>query len=211
MVAETIRAGVVAGGLLLAIYAALAHFGALTSGADSGAENGAQTLTYLVRFLFGPLGTAILAVIFVLACMNTCVGLLSCCSEYFSKTFPILPYRGWVILFAVTSLLVSNLGLTRILSLSVPVLNAIYPVAIVLILLALCHRWLVSFPLVYPSAILCTGVVSILCALSKTGLPIPFLTPAVKVLPLYQLDLAWVLPALLGVGAGLVLSRMRKA
>ena len=203
---ETMRAGLLAGGLLLVIYAALAHFGALTSGAASGAENGAQTLTFLVDFLFGPVGSALLAAIFVLACMNTCVGLLSCCSEYFSTLCPRLGYRGWVILFAVVSLLVSNLGLTRILALSVPVLNAIYPVAIVLILLALLHRWLGRFPLVYPAAILCTGVVSVLCALVKAKVPLLQLGALVQALPLYEEDLAWLLPAAAGLLAGVLLS-----
>ena len=40
-------------------------------------------------------------------------------------------------IFALVSMAVSNAGLTQILAVSVPVLNAIYPVAIVLIFLAL--------------------------------------------------------------------------
>lgn len=204
VVRETIWAGILAGGLLLAIYAMLAHFGALTSGADSGAENGAQTLTFLVEFLFGRVGSAILAVIFLLACMNSCVGLLSSCSEYFSLTFPRLSYRGWVLLFTGASAAVANLGLTRILSLSVPVLNAIYPVAIVLILLALSHRFWTGLPLVYPVAVFCTGAVSVLCALAKAR--VPLLEGVVKHLPLYEIDLAWLLPAAVGVLAGTLLS-----
>ena len=63
------------------------------------------------------------------------MGLLSCCSNYFRDTFPVLGYRGWLTVFAVTSTIIANAGLTAILKFSVPVLVAIYPLALVLIIL----------------------------------------------------------------------------
>ena len=90
VVRETIFAGFVAGILLITVYAALAHIGAEAGGAGLTGENGAQTLTGVVIQQFGHAGLFILGAIFFIACLNTCVGLLSCCSNYFRDTFPVL-------------------------------------------------------------------------------------------------------------------------
>ena len=125
----------IAGGILVLVYAALAHIG------GRGRrlwffENGAQTLNQMVRFLFGKAGLIMLAAIFFIACLNTCIGLISCRSRYFCTLLPRIGYRMWAFIFAVVSLIIANAGLNRILEISVPVLNAIYPAAIVLILLS---------------------------------------------------------------------------
>ena len=119
VVRETIFAGFVAGFLLITVYAALAHIGAEAGGAGLTGENGAQTLTGVVIQQFGHAGLFILGAIFFIACLNTCVGLLSCCSNYFRDTFPVLGYRGWLTVFAVTSTIIANAGLTAILKFSV--------------------------------------------------------------------------------------------
>lgn len=133
---ETIRAGGIAGLLLAVVYSCLAYVGVTASGFEQTASNGADVLTFMVHRLFGTAGTVIIALIFFIACLNVCIGLLSCCSEYFSQTFPALGYRGWLVLFAGASLIVSNAGLNTIIRVSAPALGMIYPVAIVLIVLA---------------------------------------------------------------------------
>ena len=64
-----------------------------------------------MSWMYGPAGTALLGLIFVIACLNTCIGLFSCCSEYFSLQWPKIPYRAWVVIFAVISFFVSIAGL----------------------------------------------------------------------------------------------------
>ena len=85
---STVRAGGVAAVLFLSVYSMLAHIGALSGGAFPGTTNGAATMTNLVGAIFGPWGRAILAAVFVIACFNTCVGLLSSCSTYFHTLLP---------------------------------------------------------------------------------------------------------------------------
>lgn len=65
---SAIRAGLVAGGLLLAVYAMLGHAGALTGAAVPGLATGAEVLTVLAERLFGKAGLVLLAAIFMLAC-----------------------------------------------------------------------------------------------------------------------------------------------
>lgn len=123
--------------------------------------NGAKVLTFAAGTMFGSAGEAILGVIFFIACLNTCVGLLSCCSEFFCQLIPVLKYRMWVLLFAAVSVVVANAGLTRILALSTPVLNAIYPVAIMLIFLSFLKT---ATSGMYRLGVLFTGIVSVFYA-----------------------------------------------
>lgn len=206
VIGETILAGGIAGVLLILVYAALAHIGAMSGGAFEAAPNGARTLNQMVGFEFGRIGAVLLAAIFFIACLNTCVGLLSCCSKYFCTIIPGISYRIWVFLFAGISLVISNAGLNRILEISVPVLNAVYPVAIVLILLALTHPVWERFSLVYPVAVLCTGIVSTGAVLDQIGTAPSLLSGLLKMLPFYKIGLEWILPAVFGIFAGIVLS-----
>ena len=203
VVRGTVGAGIIAGVVLLAVYSMMAHVGALSGDAFPGAENGAQVLTRVVSALFGPLGAIILAAIFVIACFNVCVGLISSCGEYFHGLVPRISYRVWAVIFAVVSMAIANAGLNLILKVSVPILSAIYPVAIVLIVLSFFHRWLSRWRAVYPTAILCTGVASVVFAAADY---LPELKNALSGLPLANLGLGWVLPAAAGIVLGLVLS-----
>ena len=153
---ETVFAGWIAGALLLAVYAMLTFVGRLSGTAFPGTADGTEVLMRTAEHLFGKAGALILALIFVIACFNTCVGLLSCCGKYFNGCFPRIGYRAWVWGFAAVSAVLANVGLEAILLFSVPVLNAIYPLAILLIALAFLKRALTRFPAVYPwTALLC--------------------------------------------------------
>ncbi len=202
VVKETIHAGFIAGGVLLMVYSALAHVGAVTGGALGLGENGAQTLNQAVRFLYGNGGLVMLAAIFFIACLNTCIGLISCCSRYFCTIVPKVGYRSWALLFALVSLVISNIGLNRILEVSVPVLNAIYPVAIVLILLSFGFPDGRKWKAAYVFCISLTGIVSVLLSLEQAGLS--FLNPGLSILPLYDMGLGWIGPAIVGLLAGVL-------
>lgn len=210
VVRYTVRAGCMAGVLLLVVYAMLAHIGALSGGAFPGATNGAEVLTNLVPALFGTPGSVLLAAIFVIACFNVCVGLISSCAEYFNMICPKLSYRTWAILFAAVSMLIANAGLDLILSLSVPVLSIIYPVAIALIALALLQRWVGRRPLVYPVTVLFTGVASVLYTLRDLKVLPAALSDLLGAMPLAEQGLGWLLPALVGMVVGLALPQRKR-
>ena len=209
VVGETINAGFVAGGILLLVYGALAHVGAVTGGAFGPAENGAQTLNQAVSFLYGRTGLVMLAVVFFIACLNTCIGLISCCSKYFCTIVPGIGYRTWAIIFALSSFVISNVGLTKILQISVPVLSAIYPVAIVLILLSFGFRDGKRWRSVYVCAISLTGVISVMLSLEQAGVTV--LHQIMSKLPLYTTGLGWIVPALVGLVIGVVLAVLNKS
>lgn len=204
-----ILAGLIAGALFIVVYSALAHTGAVSGGSFADASNGAEVLTNLVSFLFGKVGIIILGLIFVIACLNTCIGLLCCCSEYFS-TITKISYKSWLFIFTIASFFISIAGLNAILAISVPVLNALYPISIVLIALGLFNGFFKKFKYSYPCAITFTAVVSIIYALNSIK-PTPVIEAVLTKIPPYNLDLCWIIPAVAGTVLGIILSSVKKS
>lgn len=210
VVSSSIKAGLIAGALLIAVYSMLCHLGAASGGRFGETENGAQTLNNVMTYIFGEPGAILLAVIFTVACLTTCVGLITSCSEYFETLSSKVSYKAWVRILSLSSMVLANMGLTKILAVSVPVLNAIYPIAIMLIVLAMLDKLFNGNKMVYSFTILFTGVVSVVDALSQAGINVGFLVNAFSKLPLYSQGLGWIVPAVLGMVLGYVVSLMNK-
>lgn len=206
VVKETIYAGWVAGVVLVFVYGMLAYIGALSSQQFAGAADGTQTLIVMTQYLFGKVGIILLAFIFIIACFNTCVGLLSCCGKYFNEIMPKISYRNWVFLFAFVSMLISNVGLQNILKFSAPILNSLYPMAIVLIILAYAHPFIKKYKAIYPWMVGFSTVSSLIELLAHYEIKIPVLTTIVEKIPGYELGFGWILPALLGFVIGICVS-----
>lgn len=207
MIRYTVRAGIIAGTILSSVYLMLAYIGMQSSGVYKLQENGAWTLRAIVHQLFGDTGAVLLATIFTLACLTTCVGLITSISQFFAKLFNKIAYRTWVILIVVFSLIICNQGLTTILSISVPVLDAIYPISIVLIALGLSDKWIRNNKYIYPVTIGCVGITSVLRAIENTGINLGVLGKVFHKLPLYSLGLGWVLVAAVCVILTLLIGR----
>lgn len=212
---HTVLAGIFAGTILALVYAMLSYMGMCSSGVYAIQENGAWTLRCIVYQLFGAPGAVLLAAIFTLACLTTCVGLINSISQYFSTLFRKISYRAWVYIITFFSFLVCNLGLSMILSISIPILNAIYPVSIVLILLGLSHDLWKGNRFAYPMTVAGTAAVSIAFALGDAGLPLGVLGQLLHRLPLYRLGFGWVCVAagmlLLSFGVNALLRRAHAA
>ena len=206
VVSSSIKAGLIAGTLLIAVYSMLCHLGATSGGRFGETENGAVTLNNVMTYVFGEPGAILLAVIFTVACLTTCVGLITSCSEYFETLSSKVSYKGWVGILSLSSMVLANMGLTKILAVSVPVLNAIYPIAIMLIVLAMFDKLFNGNRMIYSFTILFTGIVSVVDALSQAGISIDFLVNAFSKLPLYSQGLGWIVPAVLGMVFGYVVS-----
>lgn len=84
---EISRSGVIAGVLMAVIYCGLALAGMQLGTVMPDATNGAAILARSASMHFGLVGTVVVFAIFFLACMNVCIGLISCCSRYFCETY----------------------------------------------------------------------------------------------------------------------------
>lgn len=192
IVRHTRRVGLWVGIMLGLVYVMLAYLGMASSGVYSIEGNGAWTLRCIVKQLYGEAGGIVIASIFTLACLTTCVGLTNSISQFFNQLFPKVSYRAFVFIITVFSFLVCNQGLNTILSISVPILNAIYPASILLILMGLTDRYWQGNRLIYPLTIALVGFVSVVYALFDMGLELGFITAVCSWLPGFEGGFGWV-------------------
>lgn len=208
VVKNIIKSGLIAGVFLVLIYGVLAYLGALSGGLYGTTDNGAETLTNVVQHIFGLPGLFLLAAIFTLACLTTCVGLLSSCSQYFTTVIPNMDYEKSLKIFTLWSLVAANLGLSKLMSISVPILNAIYPISLMLIVLSIFGK-LDNKNNVYLYTILFTGVFSVAESLYSTllglGVNIKIIEKIIMTIPFGEAGLGWLLPALAGFVIGYIL------
>lgn len=200
-------AGIGAGILLAAIYGVLGYLGA-SSGAEFGqVKNGANVLTQVMTQLFGNAGTILLGVLFTIACLCVSIALVISCSQYFSNLIPRFDYKQWAIIITVLGGVIANLGLNTILTFSVPVLGMIYPIAVVLVLLAFIDHLIGRSRYVYSVGILLTSIYSVLDTLNNTLLN-GKITGLVSIVPFYDLGVGWIIPAIIGIIIGWILYKI---
>lgn len=209
---STVKAGVFSCLLMAVIYILITIIGVQSRGIMDACENGGEALYIIANYYFGKVGTVILAVTVTFACLKTSVGLTTSSAEAFVELFPNGPsYKVWTCIFAGVALLVANLGLTSIIAYAVPVLMFLYPLAITLILMVLCgglfnhdHRVYVSVT----AFTLVAAFLDLLAALPENAVALlhvePVLTLANKILPLFNLGMGWICPALVGLVVGLI-------
>ena len=190
-----VKISLIAGIILFLIYLMLADIGAKSAALFPDTTNGAQILANVSNRLFGKFGAVIIALIFTLACLTTCVGLLASISHYFSTLIPRLSYRRWVILWTLISFVLANIGLDGILKYNIPVLTAIYPVSIMLIALALCEKIVGTGAYMYRCTVYTTALISVVNALDQASVALPLLTALIRKLPMYSSGLGWLIPA----------------
>ncbi len=205
LVQATLKAGAITGIGLIAVYSSIGWIG--TKMANSGTyTNGGEILSAAANSMFGTLGALLLGVIVTLACFTTSVGLIVACGQFFAKITPI-SYQWLVLIITIGSFLIANQGLNTIISISVPVLVFLYPIAIVLILLTFLHKLFHGNQGVYRISILFTAIVSLYDGMAEFGFDMSAITPIMEKLPFFQIGLGWLLPAIIGGIIGYLLTK----
>ena len=196
-------AAVLAGVLLLCVYMGLAYLGATVSAQYTSDIGRAQLIMALVEALMGKVGVILFGVVVGLACVTTAIALTSSAAAYFAELCRgKVSYKVFVIAICVFSAVVSNLGLDRIVAVAAPVLDVIYPPTLVLIFISLLAPRLPDR--VSRGAAIGALLTSVLCTLNANGIHLPFMAN----LPLYDLGLSWLLPAVIfGLAASLLSGR----
>jgi LIVCS family branched-chain amino acid:cation transporter len=199
-------AGAIAAVGLSLVYLALFYLGATSQSIAGDAQNGVQILTSYVQHTFGITGNVLLAVVITLACLTTAVGLTAACGEFFSGLLPV-SYRTVAIVFTLFSLLVANQGLTQLISLSVPVLVGLYPLAIMLVALSLLDRFWVSPSRVFIPVMTVTLIFGVADGLSAAGLNglVPELFTQ---MPLAAQRMGWLVPVLVTLAIASTVDRL---
>lgn len=215
---STIKSGLLSTVLMAIIYGFLAIVGAQSRGIMPLSANGGAALAQISNFYFGRTGAFLLAITITLACLKTAVGLITACSETFVGIFPkSLSYKKYVVLFCTISFLVANLGLSKIISISIPVLMLLYPLSITLVLLCLSDKLFNGDTIVYkvvtiftfPAALL--DLIGALPLATISSLKLDRIYALAKTsLPFYTVGMGWVTPAILGLVLGIVLHNRKR-
>lgn len=211
---ETLKAGVFAGILMAVIYLLTILMGAQSRGLFDVSDNGGIALTQISGHYLGTFGMLVLGATITLACLKTAIGLVTSCAEMFLSLVPgKLNYRGWTMFFTLFSFIVSNVGLTAIINYAVPVLMLLYPLATVLIIMALTEKLFGGSKYVYGWVTLGAFIPAIFDFLKtlpegvQGAVNIPAVTEfAGRLFPFFDLGLGWVVPSCIGLVIGLVMT-----
>ena len=200
----TVFAGIIAAIGLSFVYISLAYIGVTSPDAIGYLDDGGTILAAASKVLYGQLGSIILSATIILACLTTAVGLLSANASFFAKVFPKISYQTFLIIFTVFSFGVSNFGLDKLISISLPVLLIIYPIAIVLMVLALIGNAFDHSKFVYSFALIVTTIISLYDGIKAAGFEIPAYESILTALPLYEQSVGWLLPSIVAALIGYI-------
>jgi branched-chain amino acid:cation transporter, LIVCS family len=207
----TLKSGIFAMTLMMLIYGLITYMGASSVMAIGTFDNGGQIFAAVAQHYFGSFGAILLAIIIVLACLKTSIGLITACSEFFHDMFPKVSYKMFVLVLCTVSFTVANFGLNNIIQFAVPVLMFLYPLAIILILLTLFSPLFKHKQSVYAGSMLLTFFVSFFDGYSTLVASLPGVTVSffdfvkefyTDYLPFYEIGLGWIMPALIGAAIG---------
>lgn len=213
---HTIKSGTLAVILMAVIYGCLAYAGAQSVEQFGILEDGGAVLHHLSDYYFSTNGAFLLGIIITFACLKTSVGLVTSCSETFSKLFrQSFSYRTYAICFSLFSFGIANLGLDKIIKFSIPVLLCLYPITIVLIFLCLFGRFFNYHKAVFRWTVFSTCAAAVLEFVQALPSDIQAVIPMWSVvsgwyknMPLGNYGMGWISFTAVGLGCGIIAAAM---
>ncbi|MBC5625033.1 branched-chain amino acid transport system II carrier protein [Clostridium sp. NSJ-49] len=183
------------------VYGGLMYIGAQTSGLVSQEIGKTGLLLLISESVLGKVGPAIIGLAMGLACLSTSIGLVSVGASFFEEISKgKLSYNLNAIVITIISLGVATLGVDKIVALSGPVLNLLYPVSITIIVTTLMSKYLKNMKAVR-LGIYTSLIFSLLLLIP--GLNLSFL-------PLADLGFGWVIPTILSIVIGLFIFKEKE-
>lgn len=205
------KSGILAVAAIGLIYLLLILMGAMSLGRFKVSDNGGIAFNQIVNEYGGLFGQALLACLLTITCLTTAVGLVAAFAQDFHKHFPKVSYHTWLFLSCLASFITANSGLDQIIAWSTPMLMFLYPLAMVLIILSVFSPLFKKDGIVYFFMILFTIVpafgdmiVSFPNVVSRSSFGVMVAAVRSK-LPLANMGLSWLIPALIGLAIGLIL------
>ncbi|HCD2319407.1 TPA: branched-chain amino acid transport system II carrier protein [Staphylococcus aureus] len=213
---ETIKSGTISIIMMGIIYTLLAIMGTLSIGHFKLSENGGIALAQITQYYLGNYGIVLLSLIVMVACLKTAIGLITAFSETFEHLFPKMNYLAIATVVSFISFLFANVGLTKIIMYSVPVLMFLYPLAIGLIVLTLFSSKFHHSKIIYQCTIFFTMIAALVDGLkaspefiSSTSFSQTLINFSQKYLPLSDIGMGWVVLSLIGFIIGFIIFKIK--
>ncbi len=206
---HTIKAGFLAMVLCGTIYLGIIALGAMSLTRFTISENGGIALTQLIQAYFGKIGLVFMGAITILAVFTTAIGLIASFAQDFSVRFPILSYKRWLRVTTIVSFITANFGLDTIISWTMPFLMILYPLAMAMILPALCSNLFKNRRIVYQATTIFTVVPALLDGIRALPVQNSFTSTLtswyIHTVPFAADGIGFILPTIGGFLVGLVL------
>ncbi|WP_298705487.1 branched-chain amino acid transport system II carrier protein [uncultured Veillonella sp.] len=201
----TFKAGIIAVACLGFVYVFIANLGATSVEQLGVLDTGAPVLAGSARILIGNVGAIVLAIIVLLACLTTSIGLVTSCATYFNRVYSGLGYKTYAVLFSVVSFFIGMFGLKTIIVSTIPVLMFLYPLTIVIIALAFLDRLFDGRQCVYAWSIGLTLIAAFVSGAETAGVSLGAFGEAfAQYVPFHAVGMSWVPFAVVGFVVGLI-------
>lgn len=202
MVKSSLMAGGIAFVLLALVYIALTYCGSTVSTFFDAKSDRTLIFTVMIEKILGRPGQLAMGLTVAFACLTTAIGLTSVCGHFFSDiSGGTLSYKSVVLTSVIIEFIISLIGVNAIIKIAFPVLTAIYPIIMFLILSSIWDKK-IKYSATYLGGVIGAGFIGGLQALALfakyIGLKkVAGLAAWTYKLPLASLGLEWLLPAIL--------------
>lgn len=195
---------------LFIVYGGLEYVGATASGDFSPDVEEAVLLVGIVERVGGSAALYGLAVAVILACLTTAIGICTVIAGFTEEiTRGKFSYRMAVTVICVIWTIQAMGGISYIIAMAGPLILAIYPTMILLVIFGLFARWIPNDG-IWKGAFLLVAIVSIYEAVaSVVGDAMPFQS-AYGAIPLAEAGFAWLVPGIVGAVLGGILWAVTK-
>lgn len=190
IIGVTLKSSLVAVIGLGIIYGGLMYLGTHT-GHIAGNMEKTELITMLASQILGSWGSILLAIAVTIACLTTSIGLTMTTATYFSdlfnnkKLYPIVATVTCLI-----SIFIASMGVDRIIGITGPALNILYPLIIVFVVISLIEKS--PRPIVYGLPVYVTLIIVVVEEGSKL-----MGNDILSFLPLSSFGFSWLIPAVI--------------
>jgi LIVCS family branched-chain amino acid:cation transporter len=206
----TWRAGIIAAFGLAIIYGGLLYLGATGQTLLTDVTSRSMMTVAIVDAILGNIGSLLLGVCVSFACLTTSIGITAAAGEFLSDITPDnIKYNHVITVSVIVSGLMALGGVEFIVGVAGPLLTVIYPLGIVLVIMNIFTDY-IEHKLSFKWTVIVTLLISLPLGLSELGLLTDQITLIMSSLPLYDLGLPWLLPAIFGFSLSSIYYELKK-
>lgn len=189
------------------IYGALTYIGATGSAVFPPDTQQGPLLVGIIDMILGRTGQTCMAVVVALACLTTAITIATSIADFFSTVFKgKITYRQMLIIVCVVCPVIATLGLTKIISMFMPIMMAGYPAIIVLTFLGLIDHLLPNDG-AFKYGTLVALIFGAFDAILLVCPGFTLLKNFVALIPLGSAGFAWVIPSIIAMIVGEIVYR----
>ena len=191
-----LRGGLIAASGLALVYFILFYMGAISGSVAEGAANGGEIFARYMAESMGPWGQGILAIVITLACLTTGVGGSCAFAEYLDERSDKIKYEPTLVIIIALCWAVANIGLDDLIQFYIPVLVAIYPIAISIVVLNILADHLQHPTIVFRVVVSVATLFGLIDALGAAGIlgNLPG-NDLLSHVPLFEQGMGWLVPS----------------